>query len=61
MQEGQSPLNADRGQNLFTTSTHTGHHWRPGYYYPSSNFKVNKNQNPTLRIMFLNELSNYTF
>ena len=31
---------ADRGQNLFQTSTHTAHHWRPGYYFPSSNFKV---------------------
>ena len=22
------------------TSTGVGHHWRPGYYFPSSNFKV---------------------
>lgn len=35
----QNTLTDDRGQNLFTTSTGTGHHWRPGYYFPSSNFK----------------------
>lgn len=36
----ENTLTQDRGQNLFTTSTHTAHHWRPGYYFPSSNFKV---------------------
>lgn len=36
----QNTLTFDRGQSLFTTSTHTGHHWRPGYYFPSSNFKT---------------------
>ncbi|CAF0873452.1 unnamed protein product [Brachionus calyciflorus] len=35
----ENTLTQDRGQNLFTTSTHTGHHWRPGYYFPSTNFK----------------------
>lgn len=30
---------ADRGQNLFQTSSHTAHHYRPGFYFPSSNFK----------------------
>jgi hypothetical protein len=37
----ENTLTEDRGQNLFQTSTHTGHHYRPGYYFPSSNFKVN--------------------
>ena len=36
----QNTLGEDRGQNLFTTSTGTAHHWRPGYFFPSSNFKV---------------------
>ncbi len=36
----QNNLTEDRGQNLFQTSTHTAHHWRPGFYFPSSNFKV---------------------
>jgi len=36
----QNTLTEDRGQNLFTTSTHTAHHWRPGFYFPSSNFKT---------------------
>lgn len=35
----QNTLTEDRGQNLFTTSTGNAHHWRPGYYFPSSNFK----------------------
>lgn len=35
----KNTLTEDRGQNLFTTSTGTAHHYRPGYYYPSSNFK----------------------
>lgn len=35
----QNTLTEDRGQNLFTTSTGTAHHYRPGYYFPSSNFK----------------------
>ena len=35
-------INEDRGQSLFTTSTHTAHHWRDGYYFPSTNFKVHK-------------------
>ena len=36
----QNNLTEDRGQSLFQTSTHTAHHWRPGFYFPSSNFKV---------------------
>lgn len=35
----QNTLTDDRGQNLFTTSTGTAHHYRPGYYFPSSNYK----------------------
>lgn len=35
----QNTLTQDRGQNLFTTSTGTAHHYRPGFYFPSSNFK----------------------
>jgi hypothetical protein len=38
--EMHNTLTEDRGQSLFTTSTHTGHHWRDGYYFPSSNFQV---------------------
>jgi len=30
----------DTRQDLHQTSTGVGHHWRPGYYFPSSNFKV---------------------
>ncbi|KAK2163037.1 hypothetical protein LSH36_87g06000 [Paralvinella palmiformis] len=29
----------DTRQDLHQTSTGVGHHWRPGYYFPSSNFK----------------------
>lgn len=29
----------DRGQDLFKTSTHTGHHYRPPTYFPSSNYE----------------------
>jgi len=36
----QNNFTDDHGQNLFQTSTHTAHHWRPGFYYPSSNFKT---------------------
>lgn len=35
----QNPLEEDRGSDLFKTSTHTGHHWRPPTYFPSSNFQ----------------------
>lgn len=37
----ENTLTQDRGQNLFTTSTGTAHHYRPGYYFPSSNYRVN--------------------
>lgn len=37
----QNPLEEDRGQDLFKTSTHTAHHYRPSSYFPSSNFEVN--------------------
>ena len=39
----QNTLTEDRGQDLFQTSTHTAHHWRPGYYFPSPNFRVKNN------------------
>jgi hypothetical protein len=45
-------LTEDRGQNLFQTSTHTGHHWRDGYYFPSSNFQV---------ILFYSWKTNFSF
>ena len=32
---------AERRQDLFQTSSGVGHQYRPGYYFPSSNFKVN--------------------
>ena len=35
----QNTLTEDRGQNLFTTSTGTAHHYRPGFYFPSSNYQ----------------------
>lgn len=35
----ENTLTQDRGQNLFTTSTGTAHHHRPGYYFPSSNYR----------------------
>ncbi len=31
---------AERRQDLFQTSSGVGHQYRPGYYTPSSNFKV---------------------
>lgn len=31
---------AQRRQDLFQTSTGVGHQYRPGYYFPSTNFKV---------------------
>jgi hypothetical protein len=31
---------AERRQDLFQTSSGVGHQYRPGYYFPSSNFKV---------------------
>ena len=30
----------ERRQDLFQTSAGVGHQYRPGYYFPSSNFKV---------------------
>lgn len=36
----QNNLEEDRGQDLFKTSTHTSHHYRPATYFPSSNFQV---------------------
>ncbi len=28
-------------KDIHQTSTGVGHHFRPGYYFPSSNFQVN--------------------
>lgn len=35
----------ERRQDLHQTSTGVGHQYRPGYYFPSSNFKVKFDQN----------------
>jgi hypothetical protein len=35
-----NPLEEDRGQDLFKTSTHTAHHYRPNSFFPSSHFQV---------------------
>jgi hypothetical protein len=48
----QNTFTEDRGQNLFQTSSHTAHHWRPGYYFPSSNFKVK------LKIIYIINIKN---
>ena len=36
----ENTLTQERRQDLFDTSTHTVHNWRPCYYFPSTNFKV---------------------
>lgn len=37
-------INVERRQDLFQTTTHTGHHWRDPYHFPSSNFEVKTNK-----------------
>lgn len=39
----ESNMATDVRKDIFQTSTGVGHHYRPGYYFPSSNFRVSRN------------------